>query len=88
MVILVVNQIDVSVIEHKSNPPIAGDLYCPAVLRFWMQLVQTRAWKAHILDRSGSLEYVQDICQAIRMLGLNAFFRSIEEELFQTFMAE
>ena len=48
--------------------------------------MQKGTWIVHIIDNHRSIQAVQYVCQFLRLVWLDAFFKASVKEFFQTFV--
>ena len=86
MIILIIYDVRVSVLESKSDSPIAGHSHAPMILQRSFQSMESGTGEAHIFYGNRRVESVKDVRDSLRVLSLNPTFVPVEEEPLQSFV--
>ncbi len=88
MIVLIVNNIGISVFKTECESPIAADLNAPDAFFVSLQLVEICAWNIHSLDFFSTVEAVEQCRQLIFVLGLYTTRIVVVEKTFQAFVVK
>lgn len=88
MVVLIVNDIGVSVFKPEGYPPVAGYGHAPHPRKIALQHVQAGTGKVHIRRHDSMVQQVKNHGETAGVLYLYAFCTSSEEKDFQSLVRE
>ena len=88
MVVVVIDNIGITINKFEKNPPVAGCFYSILIFFVSRQLVEIRTGIIHIFYFIRSIKPIKNPFQSVSMLRVYAFFIASIEEVFQAFMFE
>ena len=86
MVIVIIDNIGVTINKFKEYTPIARYFYCIKALFVATQLVEERTWVIHIFYFTCGIKPIKDSFKPIGMFRLNASLATCIKKVLQAFM--